>query len=62
MERLVLLICSLELSEKSGRRAEQEPAQINREAAANEPRSRRYAAVKAGKKIQQLAEDEELDF
>ena len=41
---------------------EQEPAQINRKAAENEPRSRRHPAVKAEQKIQQLAEDEELNF
>ena len=39
-----------------------EPAQVNREAAENEPRSRRHAAVKAEQMIQQLAEDEELNF
>ena len=61
IERPLQLICSLELKGLVGA-TEQEPAKINREAAENEPRSRRQAAVRAEKKIQQLAEDEELDF
>ena len=61
MERPFQLVCSLELK-GSVRVTEQEPAQINPEATENELTSRRQATVKAEKKIQQLAEDEELDF
>ena len=61
IERPLQLICSLELKGPVGA-IEQEPAQINREAAENEPRSRRHAAVKAEQMVQQLAEDEELNF
>ena len=61
IERPLQMICSLELKGPVGA-TEQEPAQINREAVENEPRSRRHAAVKAEQMIQQLAEDEELNF
>ena len=44
IERPLQLICSLELKGPVGA-TEQEPPQINREAAENEPRSRRHAAV-----------------
>ena len=61
IERPLQLVCSLELKGPV-RATEQEPAEINRKAAENEPRSRRQAAVKVEKKIQQLAIDEVLDF